>query len=107
MDLALRLREELLGSTPRQPRVDEPPLYQLVHHLGLETARRKGGSGTHGPARQKARNGQPPAESQRYIALRADDVKRLQRLAHMLASLSGELNLLLAGLQHDDEEVER
>ena len=104
MNLAVQLRQELLRSLPSRPLVSRPPVYRLVHHLGPQ--RRPGARPT--PTLERS----PSEEQQReqpgkYIAMGADEVKRLQRLAHMLASLSCELNLLLASVRNGaDEEVE-
>jgi hypothetical protein len=91
--LAMQLREELLGSLPRKSVVDRPPMYRLVHHPG-----------SHRPREER---GEPEQEqTHRYMVLGAEEVRRLQRLAHLLASLSGELNLWLASVAQGDEEVE-
>lgn len=104
IDLAVQLRQELLRALPSKPLVSRPPLHRLIHHLG--SRRRPGAKAT--PALKRLPDKAPEEpRSGEHIALGTDEVKRLQRLAHMLASLSCELNLLLAGVQTaTDEEVD-
>jgi hypothetical protein len=99
LDLAAKLRQELLRERRRKSPLYRPPAYRLVHHLDGEPAR---GEDAADPA---AVFSPPPSEaasvkSAPYVGMNADELKRLQRLAHLLTALSGELNLLLAGCQH-------
>ena len=109
MALAIRLREELLGEPSRKETAGRQPLYRLVHHLAADRSGDGGEvrmAGTSSHQGHVQRDEDQRARSRRYIVLATEDVKRLRRLAHLLSSLSGELNLLLAGIQHGDEEVE-
>lgn len=95
LDLAAKLRQELLSARRRRSPINRPPAYRLVHHLGTGSARKQGAARTAQTPSQCAQE-EPPATPEQYVRLSADEIRRLQRLTHMLTALSGELNVLLA-----------
>jgi len=104
--LAHQLREELMHLPARGAPITRPPLYRLVHQV--EARRRPGGKPLRMAAAPAQKAEAAPAEPpSKYVILGEKELKRLQQLAHLLATASGELNLWLAGIAHGGEEVER
>ena len=97
---AFRLREELLEPEQGESPAGRAPLHRLVHHAEPQQHSAKV---TASELDSLVLTGAEGGGGNRYVAIDTQDVKRLQRITHLLSTLTSELTLWLASLPQPAE----